>query len=93
MDNLYMHIANLFLSRQPSLMTLALRIVTILSETPLLLFCHEQILFAALRLVQRLSKAGDETYGLNACGRSDMSLVGIIAITLTGAVMQMGGVE
>lgn len=43
----YLHIANPYLSRQLSRMTLALRIVTVLSETLQLLFCHGQTLFAA----------------------------------------------
>lgn len=93
MDAIYMLIANPFLNRQLSLMTLALRIVTTLSETPPLLFYHGQILFAALRLAQRLSKAGDEIYGLSACELSDMPLVGTTTTTLTGAAMPMDGAE
>lgn len=89
----YTYIANLYLSHQLSLMTPALRIVTVLSETLLLLFCHGQTLFAALRLARRLSRAGDEICGLSVCEASDTLLVGTTTITLTGAAMQTGGVE
>jgi hypothetical protein len=67
-----MYKANQFLSRQQSLTIPAPHIVTLLFETPQLPFYRGRTLFVASKLVQELSKAGDGTYGLSVCGRSNM---------------------